>query len=80
MSVNGPRNSICDTVLDSNDTSGHQGMNNVDSALTTLISKLHNELKKYGDSDTRRECNALLRRLTDIKNLMLVQSGKPLVM
>ena len=80
MNVNGPGNSIRDTVLDSNDTSGHQGMNNVDSALTVLISKLHNELKKYGDLDTRRECNALLRRLTDIKNLMLVQSGKPLVM
>jgi hypothetical protein len=79
MSKNGLRNSIHDTILVSNCTSNHQGMNDVDSELTVLISKLHNELKKYGDSDTRRECNALLRRLTDIKNLMLVQSGKPLV-
>ena len=79
MSKNGLRNSIHDTILDSHGTSSDQGMNDVDSELTVLISKLHNELKKYGDSVTLQELQTLISRMRDLKNLMLVKSDIPLV-
>lgn len=75
MSVNGHGNSICDTVLGSNDTSGHKGMNDVDTELTTLINNVHQELKQYGNSVTLQELQTLISRLRDLKNLMLVQSN-----
>lgn len=75
MSENGHRTDIHDTILDSDSTSGHQG---IDMMLTTLINNVHQELKQYGDSVTRQELRTLVSRITEIKNLMLVQSKIPL--